>query len=210
MENSYLTLNETRQYKQGARRMKKVNNKEYEEVVYENALELIEKYGIKGWNMDDLARNSGLAKKTLYAIIGSKENLISRLFLSGMLDNKAAIEKIISSNKTNKEKLEILFNDIPKRFSGFTRRFAKDVSIEYPLLKKELKQKDEVSHEIFKNFMDDCQKDGIIREDIDIDAYIILTHVFFDALIMGDHSDSDFERISKVFMDITMNGLVKR
>ena len=57
----------------------KTNNEEVIRSVYSNTIRMVNDYGIRGWNMDDLARESGLAKNTLYKIIGNKEALIMNI-----------------------------------------------------------------------------------------------------------------------------------
>jgi AcrR family transcriptional regulator len=48
--------------------------------ILERTVELFYEFGIRNLNMDDISRNLGISKKTLYQYVNSKEDLIERLF----------------------------------------------------------------------------------------------------------------------------------
>lgn len=48
--------------------------------ILEKTVELFYEYGIRNLNMDDISRNLGISKKTLYQHVKSKEDLIEKLF----------------------------------------------------------------------------------------------------------------------------------
>jgi TetR/AcrR family transcriptional regulator, cholesterol catabolism regulator len=49
-------------------------------LILEKAIGLFDEFGIRNINMDDISRNVGISKKTLYQYVKSKEDLIERLF----------------------------------------------------------------------------------------------------------------------------------
>jgi len=48
--------------------------------ILEKTVELFYEFGIRNLNMDDISRNLGISKKTLYQYVKSKEDLIEKLF----------------------------------------------------------------------------------------------------------------------------------
>ena len=48
--------------------------------ILEKTVEMFYEFGIRNLNMDDISRNLGISKKTLYQYVKSKEDLIEKLF----------------------------------------------------------------------------------------------------------------------------------
>jgi AcrR family transcriptional regulator len=60
--------------------------------ILDKTVELFYEFGIRNLNMDDISRNLGISKKTLYLHVKSKEDLIEKLFIYDEMkwDNKMA------------------------------------------------------------------------------------------------------------------------
>ncbi len=71
--------------------MAKSENKEIIRRIHKVTLMLILKQGVKGLNMNELAKTVGVAKGTLYKIINSKEQLIQEIALHIFERNITAI-----------------------------------------------------------------------------------------------------------------------
>ncbi|HEX7585849.1 MAG TPA: TetR/AcrR family transcriptional regulator [Prolixibacteraceae bacterium] len=56
-----------------------LNDPKLQEIL-DKTVELFYEFGIRNLNMDDISRNLGISKKTLYQYVKSKEDLIERLF----------------------------------------------------------------------------------------------------------------------------------
>jgi len=82
-----------------------INDPKFQEIL-EKTSELFLEFGIRNLNMDDISRNMGISKKTLYLYVKSKEDLIEKLFLFDQLkwDKKM---NLIMEKKLNA--IEILF-----------------------------------------------------------------------------------------------------
>ena len=70
-----------------------------EEQIVNSARTLFLKYGIKKVSMDEIAKNAGVTKKTVYSYFGSKADLIN-FFIKEELNN---MKKIVEEyqNKSN-------------------------------------------------------------------------------------------------------------
>lgn len=67
---------------------------------------LVKIRGIKGFTMDDIARELQIGKQTIYTYFKSKDELIMELVRTSVDDNQTMTEEAISNAKSIKEKLE--------------------------------------------------------------------------------------------------------
>ncbi len=73
-------------------------NKEFENIL-EKVSELYNKYGIKSVTMDDVARELGISKKTLYQYVENKNELVSKV-LDYLLDKKIVLSRELLKKKS--------------------------------------------------------------------------------------------------------------
>ena len=66
--------------------------------ISEKAAKLFKKFGIKSITMDDVARETGMSKKTLYQIVADKSELIERVIQNDMAYFKDEIVKLEQFN----------------------------------------------------------------------------------------------------------------
>jgi len=62
--------------------------------ILEKTVEMFYEFGIRNLNMDDISRNLGISKKTLYQYVKSKEDLIEKLFYYDEMKWDIGISKI--------------------------------------------------------------------------------------------------------------------
>lgn len=65
--------------------------------ILNKSFELFMRYGIKSVTMDDIARELGMSKKTLYQYVDNKTDLIEQIFHQHIEEEKKVIERIRSS-----------------------------------------------------------------------------------------------------------------
>jgi len=118
----------------------KVNNIEIEERIFKKTHDLILARGLKGRNMDTLAKECGLAKNTLYKIIGSKETLLENIVIRQLRKNLKIVDSMIQ-DAGDYSKISI---SIPKKFSrlvaGFDKKALPLIYLEYPGIEKKAKK----------------------------------------------------------------------
>lgn len=113
----------------------KVGDIHIEEVVFEKTKDLLLKFGVKGWNMNDLAEACGMSKRTLYKIIGTKEDLLLTVNKNSISNNNARIEKYLQSKKPFPTVLADLSKYIIDGFDDYTLNHIKAIRLEYPSIK---------------------------------------------------------------------------
>jgi AcrR family transcriptional regulator len=67
--------------------------------ILEKVQELFMKYGLKSVSMDDISRNLGISKKTLYQCVDNKRDLIQKVFQKHIEEEEAAIREIVANSK---------------------------------------------------------------------------------------------------------------
>lgn len=128
----------------------KTNDSFIEQRVFQKTAELISTRGIKGWNMDQLAEASGLAKNTLYKMIGSKENLLQRVTFEYINNVQSRLSEIIAANNedymTSFKKAVSIF---PELLNGFYADHLHEIFLEYPIIETRVRShQDTVTNKI--------------------------------------------------------------
>lgn len=187
--------------------MSKSNKEEIKEKVNKVALEMILKYGLKGLNMIELARECGLAKATLYKIIGSKEELINQIALKIFEFNTnsllAPLLEISDALLACKEFLENYFNYGVKS----QRMLVIQIYKEYPLIERQLDADFEKIFsrviEVFKKWQTQKQ----IRSDVNIDYCIEAMMALNDYYIASDYSTEEIINRLRTGFRCILNGM---
>ncbi len=69
-------------------------NEELKQQVLDKSKSLFMRYGIKSVTMDDIAREMGISKKTLYQVVENKSDLIEQIFQCHIEEEKKDIDHI--------------------------------------------------------------------------------------------------------------------
>ncbi len=140
---------------------------EKEKLIIERARELFLLYGLKSVTMDDLSRELGMSKKTLYQYFTDKKNLIEKILNREI---GRLIERFETLFDENKNALEILVN-IQNEILNFVKRQPPNVKYDlrkyYPDLWEKIRSRqfDEMFKAIVK-ILKQGIKQGLFRKDL--------------------------------------------
>ncbi|MDR2963403.1 MAG: TetR/AcrR family transcriptional regulator [Bacteroidales bacterium] len=126
-------------------------------LIVKNALQVYTKFGIKSVSMDDLCREIGISKATLYKYVTNKEELLERIFVDylamefaawaqgyGLAEKKNAIDyffSIIEYLQTHTVVNPLMLNDLQLHYpSVFEKIYEKERQQKYTILEKNLQQ----------------------------------------------------------------------
>ena len=156
--------------------------------ILESAGKLILKYGVKSMTMDDIARELGISKKTLYLYVEDKNDLIKQVIELDMKLDHDAICSIVDRK----------LNAIDENFEIF-KSIIQNVGNVPPNILYDLKKYHPEAYEMHKNFMwtfskqciEDNLKKGILegyyRQDINSTIistnYILMVNNIFETII---------------------------
>lgn len=157
---------------------------EKKERIINGALEIFMRMGVKSVNMDEVATNLGISKKTLYVHFDNKQDLVHHCFqshydlVSEMINTSAAqFENAIDQLFAIDESCSLVMKQANPYLLGELKRY-------YPntwALIEQLKQK--VLFNIMKNNINKGVEQGIYRKQIDVDIIAKLMISRIDALV---------------------------
>lgn len=151
------------------------------EEIFEKVLELYKKYGIKSVTMDDVSRELGISKKTLYTLVSDKKELVDKVIkyefdnvrhcFSEVYDKEGinAIEQLIEVNIFMRNQLKY-----------YSPSFDYDLKKYYPHLYQKISEKRQ--QEMYLSVLGNMKKgkaEGIYRQDLkeEIIAKLYVTRI---------------------------------
>ena len=148
--------------------MAKSDKAEIHELVTKVAKDMIIRYGLRGLNMVELASECGLAKATLYKIIGTKEDLVREiayeifnLNIVKMLEPYRSIEDPIEATQ------KFMDNYFGYAIKG-QKVLVQQIYKEYPLIEQDVEKKFKEEMNIVNQRFIEWQQEGYIRKDINV------------------------------------------
>ena len=157
--------------------------------------------GITGWNMDTVAGETGMAKNTLYKIIGSKELLIEHIVIARLKKNIDEIVGIFRAEKDFVRAVETGARRLARNISRENPLALNRVFKEYPAIKEKF---DVISRELstsIHSYLNGARKAGVIRNDIDNDILVSMVTAVINHYLAGPYRGQEFEnRVYTSFM----------
>ena len=101
---------------------------------------LYQKYGIKSITMDDVARELGISKKTLYQYVTDKTDLVNKVYELEMEKRKCDFEKIHDDSKNAIEDLIEVHRFVYQKMKEYNPSTEYDMRKYYPELNKKIQE----------------------------------------------------------------------
>ena len=185
-----------------------------EEQIIEVARELFHKFGFKKVSMDEIAREAGVTKKTIYHYFNSKEALLEYFIQEEIQNMKTIIEEVESKNMdffdtVNEAIWKLLKYRKEKDFLNVISREAE--WLKDPILVKNLALIDTQIQNYIKSKLQKAKEKGFI-EFTNLDVTAFLVYKMYIALII-EWSDKDKtmdeQMIANSISEIIKRGLRK-
>lgn len=178
----------------------KFNDVNIEKRVLDIVSDIILKNGIKGWNMDQLSEQAGLAKNTLYRIIGSKEDLIEKVTLAHIKGVQQKLVDISNSDADYFAALEKIIHVFPELMSSIYANTFKEIFVEYPRIENSVRN---YSDDVTKSIILFIQKGvncGVLRKEVSPEyVYEIFKAIVMHYIKAGYNGQEMSSRLSKAF-----------
>jgi AcrR family transcriptional regulator len=181
------------------------------ELILKGAGALFKKYGIRSISMDDIARELGISKKTLYQFVDNKAVLVEHLLrfmlekgdyscLEGSITGLNAIDVLLAVSKKVSEEIKEINPSL-----------AFDLQKFYPVIYREfvLNKRDHVFEQIKRNFEQGISE-GLYRNDLDTE---LVSRLYVQKLIDVHNPeflssiDFAFDKIFQVMFDNHIRGI---
>lgn len=187
----------------------KVGDIDIEEVVFEKTKELLLRYGVKGWNMNDLARESNMSKRTLYKIIGNKEDLLAQISRKGLLNTISRMENYLQSNQPFPTLLNNLSAQIVGNFDDYTLTNLKAIRLEYPRIQEMEELHLKKQREFFVRFFQKGKDEGCIADHAKPASIEKIIHALIEYHIYTCNNKTEFRTEMKEVLSTFLKGVTK-
>lgn len=177
------------------------NEKRQQLLLHANQLFL--KYGIKSVSMDDLARDLGISKKTIYQYVKNKRDLITQVLINHVEMEKSYIDKVNKEAKDAVGALLLTAEMVKEQLRSLSPTTLYD-------LQKYYKKEWDLLHEFQYEHIYKCTRENIVRgieeglyrEDLDIDIiskiYVGAAHNLLDEKMF----DPKKYKLEKVYIEM--------
>lgn len=161
------------------------------------AYQQFKQLGFKAVTMDDIARTSGVSKKTLYSLFADKDELVLESVKYMLHENQCMTDEAFKTSKNAVEEIIKILIIMEQMVRGMNLVCYQDLQRYYPSAYKYLSHHKEtyLFDCISKNLRDGIQQ-GLYRDDIDID--IISRFRMESALIVFQNNIFPQEKYSMV------------
>lgn len=177
----------------------------------EKIQELLLKYGIRSLSMDDIARELGISKKTLYQHFKDKKDLVMQVVMHGVEEQSCKFKEIITQNKLNA--IDVLFfvsKHIAENHKNMNQNVHFDLQKYYPEAWQILSEhnKKHIYGKICQN-MEQGIQEGLYLDDfrINVIAKLYVQQVNNVSLIEDLNEDLSFDEILRSIFVYHIRGI---
>lgn len=168
---------------------------EPQEKILKVSLELFFKYGIKRVTMDDIAKELGMSKKTIYQFYKEKDDLVNQLCVVEMQKQECIFKNIEEQSQDPIHEIILISNTMSEMMHHINPIFFLDLQKYHSNAFVQFQKfKDECAYKDLLRNIKSGKKIGVYRNDIDeeLTAKYRLTQI--DMLMFGNYFS--FEKIS--------------
>ena len=184
------------------------------EQVIEAARKLFHRFGFKKVSMDEIAREAGVTKKTIYMYFGSKEELLKYFIQEEISNMEKIVEKVEAQNLDFFETVNQAIYEILqyRKHQDFLNIIAREAEwLKNPVIVDSLSLIDGKIQNYIRNKLQKAQEKGYI-EYTNLDITTFLIYKMYIALILEWHTNEkevDEQLLAKTISDILKKGLRK-
>lgn len=174
--------------------------------------ELFFKLGVKSVTMDDLARELGISKKTLYKFFDNKSDLVNAVLLQHFDDDKKNVENVIKNADNAIEEIMMIAKNGMKQFRKLHPSSIYDLKKYYPKAWTIVEKfKSEYVHCSIIENLTRGKKQGYYRPEIHEDVIAKLYSNNIDLLVSPSNfpaTEYNFAELYKEFLIYHLHGIV--
>lgn len=137
------------------------------------ALDLFSQHGIKSVSMDDIARNMGISKRTIYEFFEDKETLLVKGIEYNHKKMKQVLTELEEGPYSVVEEVILFYEECMKRPRWYNRKFYDDLKRYPKALERSEKSKTDFSKSCMKLFSRGV-KEGVFQKDINFEIVTLL------------------------------------
>ena len=173
--------------------------------ILEKILSLYSRLGIRSITMDDISRELGMSKKTLYQLFSDKNELVSRVLELEMELNKDYMEEDRESDANSIDELIQVNQKIHSIVSSHNPAFYFDLKKYYPMdFRKWMNDRRERMYELLIKNMRRGKSEGLYRSDLDEEViarlYMARMEMLYEHEITAEEATFSTHFIREIFL----------
>lgn len=175
--------------------------------ILKTAKAFIFEYGIRGWNMDEFAKEVGITKRTLYKYMNSKESLIEAALVDYIKETQKELADQLNHTADFNSGIHIILHIFPELVTKMQSKIIEDIYKHYPSIEKTIFQnREEFSYEIIK-FIQKGKTLGIVRTEIKDMAIVEAVQAFI--LYYAKNNPDTLSIKLRESIDLLLNGIIQ-
>lgn len=165
---------------------------EPQEKILKAALSMFFRYGIKHVTMDDIARELGMSKKTIYQFYKEKDDLVNQLCDTELHVQEKMFDDISNAAKDSIHEIMLISMRMKEMMQSINPLFFMDMQKFYPAaFKRFQKFKEDCAYKNVYNNIKRGMELGIYRPDLDADFASRYRLLQIDMMMFGNHFNYD-------------------
>lgn len=162
------------------------------ERLLDSALALYSKYGFKSVTIEDISRQLGISKKTIYQLVSDKNELIREVLDYEQRIQATQMELLSRSDLNAIDELLGLNSQLHQGHRMHSPAFFFDLKKYYPVLFGHwMEERRRRSHEMILRNLKKGIREGLYREDLNVEIISSLQQICAEALHTISHYSSD-------------------
>lgn len=175
--------------------------------ILKTAKAFIFEYGIRGWNMDEFAKEVGITKRTLYKYMNSKESLIEAALVDYIKETQKELADQLNHTADFNSGIHVILHIFPELVTKMQSKILEDIYKHYPSIEKTIFQnREEFSYEIIK-FIQKGKTLGIVRTEIKDMAIVEAVQAFI--LYYAKNNPDTLSIKLRESIDLLLNGIIQ-
>lgn len=184
---------------------------EPQEKILKTSLELFFKFGIKRVTMDDIAKELGMSKKTIYQFYKEKDDLVNQLTEIELANETKKFDEIKNQAKDPIHEIMLISEKLRQMMQHINPVFFLDLQKYYPKSFMQFQKFKEscALNEILRNIKEG-KISGVYRQDVDEDFAARFRLAQFDMLMFGNYfsyEDVSFVKAHELVLDMFVYGI---
>lgn len=137
------------------------------------ALDLFSQYGVKSVSMDDIARNIGISKRTIYEFFEDKETLLQEAIKTHNNNMRAILKELEKGPYTALDVFVLFYEEFMKRPRWYNRKYYDDLKRYPKAVEQAEKDKADFTQKCIK-LLNRGAKEGVFNKDVNIEILALL------------------------------------
>jgi len=182
-----------------------------EEPILEHGFELFARDGVKGFTVENLAKDLVMSKKTIYKFFPTKEILLQKIFQYLMTTLAGHFANIRGKDINPLDKFIQVMSEITRTLNRIPISRVNEMKARYPGIWKDIERFRLDRRGDFFQIMEEAQKQGLVRKELDLEMAAtlfmnIINTVFQPEFFLNNQLGP--KEVIEIFRDIFLRGIV--